>query len=76
MAEHVLNDFKEQLSDDGLTAEFSFKLEDKGPNVAWSGKNPVVTAKAKIGAFGELLIEGVITEGAPTQAEQTELAEE
>ena len=70
MAEHQLNDFKSTIKENG-NVEFSFKLEDKGPGVAWPGKNPVIAATAKQGPFGELLIEGVISEGeAPKKAKK------
>lgn len=61
MAEHALNDWKSVIKENG-TVEFSFKLEDKGPDVAWKGPKPVITATAKVGPFGELLIQGVISE--------------
>lgn len=66
MSSHVLQDFKSKHNqkDPGKRViEFSFVLEDSGPDVAWplDGK-PIVEATARISPNGQLLISGQVTE--------------
>lgn len=70
MSSHVLQDFQSkhnQTDPAKRVIEFSFTLEDSGPDVAWPlDGNPVVQAKARISPNGQLLISGTIEEASET----------
>ena len=78
MSSHVLQDFKSKHNQEDpakRVIEFSFTLEDSGPDVAWPlDGNPVVAATARISPNGQLLISGVIVEAEKQTAQDSTTA--